>query len=206
MSIPDRIGANNPHLLAFGVIFGLFDAFGIGANDVANSFSTSVNAGVWTMQQVAIAAVLMEFLGAITAGSKVAGSIQKGVINTSLFVKKEGLLQLAMTCALMASSSFLQFANYMAWPVSTTHSIVGGVMGTGIAAFGGSGILWDFSCQSGVTVGSVVVAAKACGKIAADGKGDASALDQIPSNGFAPSACRGSCRLSLPAPSRRFSS
>ncbi len=69
---------------------------------MANAFSTSVNAGVFTMPQVAVLAVIFEFLGAITAGGKVSGTIQKGVINASLFSKKEGLLQLAMTCALMA--------------------------------------------------------------------------------------------------------
>ena len=128
----------------------------------------------------------MEFLGAITAGGKVSGSIQKGVINTSLFMKKEGLLQLAMTCSLMASSTFLQFANYMAWPVSTTHSIVGGVIGTGIAAFGGSGILWDFSNCGGVQYDSAgnVVACTTVKKIDATGNSkNTNALDQIPSNG-----------------------
>jgi len=136
------------------------------------------------MQQVAVAAVIMEFLGAVTAGGKVSGSIQKGVLAASLFSKKEGLLQLAMVCALIASSSFLQFANYMAWPVSTTHSIVGGVMGTGIAAFGSSGILWDFSNCAGA--GACTAAAK---KIDASGNNkNTAALDQIPSNGFAPIA------------------
>lgn len=110
-----------------------------------------------------------------------------------------GLLQLAMTCALMASSSFLQFANYMAWPVSTTHSIVGGVMGTGIAAFGSAGILWDFSNCAGVQYDSSgnTIACTTPKKI--DGTGNnqnSNALDQIPSNGVrrpprapAPVAC-----------------
>jgi phosphate/sulfate permease len=78
------------------------------------------------MTQVAFIAPLMEFLGAITAGAKVASTIQKGVIKTSLFNKKEGLLMVGMVCALVASATWLQIANSNGWPVSTTHSIVGG--------------------------------------------------------------------------------
>ena len=98
----------------------LWDAFGIGANDVANAFSTAVNSGVYTMSQAAVVAVSMEFLGAVTAGAGVAGTIQKGVLDANQFSGRESLLQLCMVCALIASASWLQFANRFALPVSTT--------------------------------------------------------------------------------------
>jgi len=135
---------NNAHILAVGVFFALWDAFGIGANDVANAFSTSVNSGCFTMAQVGVVAMIMEFLGAVTAGGQVSSTIQKGILASSRYRGREGLLQLGMLCALIASSTWLQVANYMAWPVSTTHSIVGAVMGVGVATFGGSGVEFGF--------------------------------------------------------------
>jgi len=143
MSTPP-IAFHNAHILAVGVLFALWDAFGIGANDVANAFSTSVNAGCFTMAQVGVVAMIMEFLGAITAGGQVSSTIQRGILAASRFTGQEGLLQLGMLCALIASSTWLQLANYMAWPVSTTHSIVGAVMGIGVATFGGSGVEFGF--------------------------------------------------------------
>ena len=122
----------------------------------------------------------MEFLGAVTAGGQVSSTIQKGVLSASLFKGKEGLLMLGMTCALMASSTWLQLANYMSWPVSTTHSIVGAVMGIGVAAFGGQGVEFGF-CLAGINTSA------ACAKGALK-KITNQPLDQIPSDGFAPIA------------------
>jgi len=128
----------------------------------------------------------VEFLGAITAGAQVSGTIQKGILQASLFTKKEGLLQLGMLCALIASSTWLQLANFMAWPVSTTHSIVGAVMGIGVAAFGGQGVEWGF-CQTNWGVGPLMATTAFCqSRLPEPIKGDV--LSQIPGNGFAPIA------------------
>jgi PiT family inorganic phosphate transporter len=75
------------------------------------------------MTQAAVCAVVFEFLGAITAGGKVSSTVQKGIMKASLFKNKEGLMQLGFTVALMASASWLQIANYLSLPVSTTHSV-----------------------------------------------------------------------------------
>lgn len=107
-------------------------------------------------------------------------TIQKGVLSASLFTGKEGLLQLGMMCALIASASFLQLANFMGWPVSTTHSIVGAVMGIGVAAFGGPGVEWGF-CLKGIST-SAACANATLKPITNE------PLDQIPGNGWGPIA------------------
>jgi phosphate/sulfate permease len=96
-------------------------------------------------KHAALVAVIFEFLGAITAGGRVSKTIQKGILTASKFKGKEGLMQVGFVCALIGSSSWLQFANYFALPVSTTHSIIGAVIGIGVAAFGADAIQWGFA-------------------------------------------------------------
>ncbi|KAI8090917.1 phosphate transporter, partial [Gilbertella persicaria] len=131
----------------FGVtmIFGFMDAYGIGANDVANSFATSVASGSLTLPQACLIACFTEFLGALLLGSQTADTIKGGILSTKRFVEVPEILMLCMTCAIIGSSTWVLFATKNGWPVSTTHSIVGAVLGVGIAAFGGNSIAWGWS-------------------------------------------------------------
>jgi sodium-dependent phosphate transporter len=131
----------------FGVtmVFAFMDAYGIGANDVANSFATSVASGSLTLPQACVIACFTEFLGAFLLGSQTADTIKGGILSTSRFANTPEVLMLAMTCAILGSASWVLFATKNGWPVSTTHSIVGAVIGVGIAAFGGNSINWGWS-------------------------------------------------------------
>ncbi|KAJ2644623.1 hypothetical protein GGF44_000521 [Coemansia sp. RSA 1694] len=139
----------NPHdftwIFALGIVGSLCDAFGIGANDVANSFASSVSSGSLTLAQACIIAVFTEFLGAFLLGSNTAETIKGGILSVKLFVPQPELLMLGMLCALVGSASWVIFASKKGIPVSTTHSIVGAIMGVGIAAFGGGAIQWGYS-------------------------------------------------------------
>ncbi|KAF9435182.1 hypothetical protein BGZ76_006744 [Entomortierella beljakovae] len=130
-------------LFVIGLVFAFLDAFGIGANDVANSFATSVGSGSITLVQALIIACFCEFGGAFLLGASTAETIKGGIVSSSLYSTTPELLMLTMVCALMGSSSWVLFASSRGWPVSTTHSIVGAITGAGIAAFGADGIQWD---------------------------------------------------------------
>ncbi|KAI7896671.1 solute carrier family 20, partial [Mucor mucedo] len=120
------------------------DAYGIGANDVANSFATSVASGSLSLGQACIVACFTEFLGAFLLGANTADTIKGGILSVSRFAETPELLMLCMTCALTGSAFWVIFATSRGWPVSTTHSIVGAVIGVGIAAFGGNSINWGW--------------------------------------------------------------
>ncbi|KAJ9148979.1 Phosphate transporter [Pleurostoma richardsiae] len=130
------------YLLAIGTIFAFLDAWNIGANDVANSWATSVGSRSVTYLQAMGLASVMEFSGSIGVGARVADTIRTKVVKTELFRETPALLMLGMVCAVTASSLYLTFATRIGLPVSTTHSIMGGVIGMGIAAVGSSGIQW----------------------------------------------------------------
>ncbi|KAF8752118.1 Sodium-dependent phosphate transporter 1 [Rhizoctonia solani] len=115
--------AQYDYLFAFGVIFAFLDAFNIGANDVANSFATSVSSRSLTMRQAVAIASVMEFLGAVLVGARVASTIRNGIIDISIFNQDPAMLLLAMVCAICASSLWLTMATRLSMPVSTTHSI-----------------------------------------------------------------------------------
>lgn len=121
------------------------DAYGIGANDVANSFATSVASGSLSLAQACIVACFTEFLGAFLLGAQTADTIKGGILSVQRFAEFPELLMLCMTCALTGSACWVIFATSKGWPVSTTHSIVGAVIGVGIAAFGGNSINWGWS-------------------------------------------------------------
>ncbi|MFT4924540.1 MAG: PiT family inorganic phosphate transporter [Phenylobacterium sp.] len=121
-------------LLIVAVIFALFMAWGIGANDVANAMGTSVGAGVITVKQAIMIAVVFEFLGAFLAGGEVTSTIRKGIIDTTQLASTPELLVFGMMSSLLAAGLWLFIASYFGWPVSTTHSIVGAIIG--FAAFG----------------------------------------------------------------------
>ncbi|KAI8367708.1 phosphate transporter [Radiomyces spectabilis] len=132
-------------IFAVAMVVAFCDAYGIGANDVANSFATSVSSGSLTLGQACIIACFTEFLGAIALGSNTADTIKGGILSVTRFVEMPEVLMTAMLCALCGSATWVIIATKNGWPVSTTHSIVGAVLGVGIAAFGGESINWGWS-------------------------------------------------------------
>ncbi|KAF9298941.1 hypothetical protein BGZ74_009155 [Mortierella antarctica] len=129
-------------LFALGMIFAFMDSFGIGANDVSNSFGAAVGSGALNLKQAVLIASVCEFLGAFLMGSSTADTIKGGLIDVSLFSDQPELLMLAMVCSLVGSSSWVLFASSRGLPVSTTHSIVGAITGAGIAGFGFGAVKW----------------------------------------------------------------
>ena len=136
--------------LALAGLFGLFMAFGIGANDVANAMGTSVGSGALTVRQAVIIAAVFEFLGAVLAGGEVTATIRKGIIDVGLLSGNPELLVYGMLASLLAAGTWLLVASYFGWPVSTTHSIVGAIVGFAVAGIGFEAVKWG-------TVGSIVV-------------------------------------------------
>ncbi|KAH6885726.1 phosphate transporter [Thelonectria olida] len=130
------------YLFAVGTIFAFLDAWNIGANDVANSWASSVSSRSISYLQAMIGASIMEFTGALGVGGRVADTIRTKVVDVDAFDESPALLMLGMVCAVVASSVYLTFATRFGFPVSTTHSILGGVLGMGVGALGGSGITW----------------------------------------------------------------
>lgn len=132
------------YVLAIGVIFAFLDAFNIGANDVANSFSSSVSSRSLKYWQAMILAAIMEFLGALLVGNRVSDTVRKKIIKTDSFEGEPTVLMLCMAIALVGSSLWLSFATKIGMPVSTTHSIIGAVIGVGIAAKGADHVIWGW--------------------------------------------------------------
>ncbi|CEP13932.1 hypothetical protein [Parasitella parasitica] len=132
-------------IFAVAMVVAFADAFGIGANDVANSFATSVSSGSLTLAQACIAACFTEFGGAVLLGAETAETIKGGILAVENYVQQPEMLMLAMFAALIGSAFWVLTASRFGWPVSTTHSIVGAIIGTGIAAFGVDSIDWGFS-------------------------------------------------------------
>ncbi len=125
-------------------IFGFYMAWNIGANDVANAMGTSVGSKALTYKQAIIVAAVFEFAGALLVGGQVTSTIQSKVLDVHYF--EEGRVEqlvLGMMSALLAAGIWLQFATWRGWPNSTTHAIVGGLLGFGIVTGGFSIIKWD---------------------------------------------------------------
>ena len=129
-------------ILALTTIAFIFSALGNGANDVANSYATSVAARTLTMPQAGILAACTEFIGAVALGSRVTSTIKSGIISLDRFTDKPGTLMLAMGCAEVGSATWLLTANTLGFPVSTTQTIVGSLIGVGFAAQ--SSITWEW--------------------------------------------------------------
>lgn len=134
-------GAANHGFLAVAALFGAYMALNIGANDVANNVGPAVGSKALTMGGAIIIAAIFEASGAIIAGGDVVSTIKKGIIDPAMFVNTQEFIW-AMTAALLAGGLWLNIATKVGAPVSTTHSIVGGVMGGGIAAAGFSIVSW----------------------------------------------------------------
>ena len=128
--------------LALAGVFGLFMAWGIGANDVANAMATSIGSGALTIRQALLVAAVFEFSGAVLAGGEVTSTIRSGIIDSSYVVDQPDVLVLGMLAALLAAGCWLFFASRMGWPVSTTHSIVGAIVGFSVIALGVNSVSW----------------------------------------------------------------
>ncbi|QXO17794.1 MULTISPECIES: inorganic phosphate transporter [Vibrio] len=129
-------------LIIVAAIFGFLMAIGIGANDVANAMGTSVGSKALTVKQAIIIAMIFEFAGAYLAGGEVTETIRKGVIETSLFASQPEVLVYGMMSALLAAGTWLLLASYMGWPVSTTHSIIGAIIGFACVSVGTEAVDW----------------------------------------------------------------
>ena len=130
-------------ILIFGVFVSFYNAWGIGANDCANSFATSVGAKVLTLKQAVIVAGIFEFLGAFLMGSHVTSTIRKKIVSIELFEAEPGALMFGMLCSNMAAGIWLNIATYFKYPVSTTHSIVGAIIGFSLSYGGRDAVNWE---------------------------------------------------------------
>ncbi len=135
-------GIPNSMFLAIAALFGAYMAMNIGANDVANNVGPAVGSKALTMGGAIVIAAIFEASGAFIAGGEVVKTIKKGIIDIDAFGGNVDPFIWAMMAALLAAALWLNFATMMKAPVSTTHSIVGGVMGAGIAAAGFSIVAW----------------------------------------------------------------
>lgn len=149
--------------LILAAIFGLFMAWGIGANDVANAMATSVGSKALTVKSAIILAAIFEFAGAWLAGGAVTQTIRKGIVDTSLFVGQPEVLIWGMLASLLAAGVWLLFASQRGWPVSTTHSIVGAIVGFTMVGVSTSAVDWS---SVGTIVMSWVVSPLMAGTIA----------------------------------------
>ena len=114
-------------LLVMACVFGFFMAWGVGANDVANAMGTSVGSRALTIKQAILVAMVFEFCGAYFAGGEVTDTIKNGIVNTEAI--SIDLMVLGMMSALMAAGTWLLIATSRGWPVSSTHTIIGAVVG-----------------------------------------------------------------------------
>ena len=130
-------------LIILALVFGFYMAWNIGANDVANAMGTSVGSGALTFKRAVIIAAILEFAGAFFVGSHVSDTVRKGIVDPMLFTGDPQAFVLGMLSALLAAGVWLQIATMFGWPVSTTHSIVGALIGFGIVYGGMSVIQWD---------------------------------------------------------------
>jgi len=140
--------------LILAAVFGLFMAWGIGANDVANAMATSVGSKALTIKQAVIIAAVFEFAGAILAGGQVTKTIRKGIVDAELLSANPELLLYGMLASLLAAGIWLLIASRNGWPVSTTHSIVGAIVGFAMVGIGTEAVHWD---KVGFIVASWVV-------------------------------------------------
>ncbi len=128
--------------LGLAVVFGLFMAWGIGANDVANAMGTSVGSGAIRFRQAIIIAAVFEMAGAILAGGEVTRTIRKDIVDVSSLSGTPELLVYGMLSSLLAAAIWLLLATRRGWPVSTTHSIIGAMVGFSIAGIGVDAVNW----------------------------------------------------------------
>lgn len=129
-------------LVIAAIVIGLYMAWNIGANDVANSMADAVGSKALTIFWAVVLAGICEFCGAVLVGSHVTNTIRKGIIDSQVFAHNPQVLARGMVCAMLAAAVWLNMASFFSMPVSTTHSIVGAILGFGILQAGLSHIYW----------------------------------------------------------------
>jgi PiT family inorganic phosphate transporter len=134
-------------LTILALVISFYMAWNIGANDVANAMGTSVGSGALTLKWAILVAAIMEFAGAFLVGSHVTNTVRKGIIDPVVFIGDPNSYIYGMIAALLAAGTWLNIASYKGWPVSTTHAIVGSVLGFGLVFSGFSSIHWDTVSQ-----------------------------------------------------------
>ena len=149
-------------LLIMACAFGFFMAWGVGANDVANAMGTSVGSRALTIKQAILIAMVFEFAGAYLAGGEVTATIRKGILDPAFITDSPELLVYGMMAALLAAGTWLFVASMMGWPVSTTHSIVGALVGFAAVGIGVDAVNWG---KVGTIVASWVVSPVMAGTI-----------------------------------------
>ncbi len=149
-------------LLILACIFGVFMAWGVGANDVANAMGTSVGSRALTIKQAILVAMVFEFLGAYLAGGEVTSTIRKGIVDPAIMTENPDLLVFGMLSALLAAGTWLLIASILGWPVSTTHSIVGAIVGFAAVGISMEAVAWN---KVGTIVASWVVSPLLAGTI-----------------------------------------
>ena len=149
--------------IGLAAVFGLFMAWGIGANDVANAMATSVGSKALTIRQAIFVAAIFEFLGAVLAGGAVTSTIRKGIVDVESLSGTPELLIYGMLAALLAAAIWLLIASANGWPVSTTHSIVGAIVGFAAVGIGVDAVQWG---KVGTIVMSWVISPVTAGFIA----------------------------------------
>jgi len=123
-------------IVVTGAIFAFLASFGIGANDVANAFATSVGSGALKIKQAVPLAAVCEFSGSLFMGSHVVKTIRKGISDQDCFVDDPGLLMYGCLCVILSVAMWLIVASYLEMPVSTTRSCIGGMIGMTMVARG----------------------------------------------------------------------
>lgn len=138
----DIIAQYGDIIVILACIFGFFMAWGVGANDVANAIGTSVGSKALTLKQAILIAILFEFAGAYLAGGAVTATIRKGIIDPALLAGSPDLLIFGMLSSLLAAGIWLLIATHYGWPVSTTHSIVGAIVGFAAVGISMEAVQW----------------------------------------------------------------
>ena len=159
----DVLVQHGPMLVTIAAVVGFFMAWGIGANDVANAMGTSVGSKALTIKQAIIVGMIFGFAGAYLAGGEVTSTIRKGIIDSGYFTNTPELLVYGMIASLMAAGLWLLVASYLGWPVSTTHSIVGAIVGFSAVGIGMDSVNWG---KVGGIVGSWIVTPAISGVLA----------------------------------------
>jgi PiT family inorganic phosphate transporter len=139
--LPDLL-VSTPVTLLIGAGLALYMAWAIGANDVANAMGTSVGSGALSIRGAILAAGVLEFSGAFLAGGHVTETIRSGILDPDLFAERPDELVWGMLAALASAGTWLLFASRAGWPVSTTHSIVGAIVGFGAVGIGIDAVAW----------------------------------------------------------------
>ncbi len=160
----DFLMAHGTAFFAIAATFAFIMSWGIGANDVSNAMGTSVGTKTLTVKQAILLAIIFEFAGAYFAGGEVVSTIKERIIDTNGFTSAQNAdLIIGMTSAMLSAGIWLVVASYFSWPVSTTHTIIGAIVGFGSVSFGVAHVKWGM--LSGI-VGSWIITPLIAGIIA----------------------------------------